>query len=512
LPKWEEITRLLIGTGYELRGKLAHAIDNEIARAEITKEPPDVAGSEQLSGEEQGAIEEQVVQRLRTVQGLMQELLGDSFSSRLRWISEREPWRLHTDADEGQRRHREEIEGLAREAIANPALMDTEWDWLRDSQGSFPEEWAEILGRLDTNRLFASKVNGLAETDSRAIGWTSLYEIADAEASGSPERIDSLVDQLRHTEAQGDRIFDLLYRTGYSPKRFEVLRELFSTGAIEPSRIERLTWSQWRIGLPPLQVTDLLKTLLQQGATISRLISFTEAYLHAHPAALDELREIGINLLRRGRQADRNEHNMHRYHWEQLAKRLVKENPYEVAQAVLDELARRRSSIQHGLVEVLQSAWKLTIDKVKLFREVIGPWLETETTEAWWVRAAIEHALPFELFDVDDLANWVSERPEVRAHRLAGILGAPSGRPSEVHAMLLEKFRDQDVGDSLYVAFISGSWSGPASARTRSKIEQTKAWLDDERPAIREWAKDVVNKLRATLEQDLKAEEEERFR
>jgi hypothetical protein len=511
LPKWAEIARLLIGTDYELRGRLAHAIDIEIARAEINKERPDVEDTDQPAGEEHRAVEEQMVQRLQAVQELMQELLGDSFSSRLRWISEREPWRLHTDTDEGQRRRRKEIEGLAREAIAIPALMDTEWEWLVHNQGAFPEEWAEILGRLDTDRSFVLKVNGLAETIPRAIGWASLYEIANAEASGSPERIDNLVDQLRHARAKGDRIFDLLLRTGYSPKRLEVLRELFSTGAIEASRIDRLTWSQWREALAPSQVIDLLRILLQQGATISSLISFTEAYLHTHPAALDDLRETGIDLLHRGRETDRNERTMHGYHWEQLAERLVKVNPYEIAQAVLDEIARRKSSVQHSLVKVLQTTWKLT-DKGKLFREVIGPWLEIETSEAWWVRRAIERALPLEQVGVEDLALWVSERPEVRAPRLAGIIGAPSGRPSDAHAMLLERFGDQDVGSKFYGAFVSGAWSGPASVRTRGKLEEAKAWLDDERPAIREWAKGVVKSLQATLEHDLKAEEEERFR
>jgi hypothetical protein len=515
LPKWTENARMLIDADYVLRARLAHAIDSEIARAELKRERLDVEGTDQLSAEERSAVEREVphevAQRLQEVEALMRELLGNSFSSRLRWIAEQEPWRLHTDMDEGQRRRHKEIEGMAQGAIANPTLMDTEWEWLLHNQGTFPEELAEILGRLDVHGVFASKMNGLAETDPRAIAWASLYEIASAEASGSPERIDSLVDQFRYAKGRGDRIFDLLLRTGYSPKRLEILQELFSTGAIEASRLDRLTWSRWRDALTPSQVIDLLKTLLQQGAKISSLISFIEGYLHTHPAALDDLRETGIDLLRRGEETDLNVRTMHGYHWEQLAKRLVKENPHEIAEAVLAEIGRRQSSIQGGLVEVLQTAWKLT-DKGKLFREVIAAWLEMETTEAWWVRRAIERALPLEEVGVEDLAHWVLERPEVRARRLAEIIGAPSGRPSDAHAMLLERFGDQDVGGKFYGGFISGAWSGPASARTRGKLEEAKAWLDDERPAIREWAKNVVKGLETTLEHDLKAEEEERFR
>lgn len=471
-------------------------------------------GTDQLSMEERSVVEQgvahEVTQRLQEVQALMQELLGNSFSSRFRWIAEQKRWRLHTDIEEGQRRRYKQIEGLVQEAIAKPTLMDTEWEWLFHQQETFPEEFAEVLGRLDENRLFASKMNGLAETNLGAIGWASRYEIANAEVNGSPERVDSLTDQLRAVPDQGARVFDLLLRTGYSPKRLEILKELFSTGAIEASRFDQLTWSRWRDALTPSQVIDLLKTLQQQGAKISSLISFLETYLHTQPAALEDLREIAIDLLWQGEETDRNVRTMHGYHWEELAKRLVEANPYEIAKAVLAEIGRRQSSTQPGPVELLQTAWRLT-EKGKLFREAVAPWLEMETTEAWWVRRAIRQALPLDQVGVEALAHWVSKRPEVRASRLAEIIGAPLGQPSDAHAMLLERFGDE-VDGVFYGAFISGTWWGPASIRTRGKLEEAKTWLDDERPAIREWAKNVVRDLEATLERDIKSEEEERFR
>ena len=512
LPKWAELARLLINTEYALRSRIAHAIDDEIARAEINKKDSDVGNIDQPAEKEKNIIEDQVAQRFYSVRGIMQELLGNSFSSRLRWAGEREAWRLHTDTDEANRRRRNEIEELAREGIANPSLMDTEWEWLIQNQGTFPEELAEILGGLDLKRLFASKMNALAEAHPRAIAWVSAYEIANAEASGAPDRIDSLVDQLLHDRARGNRVFDLLLRTEYTLKRFEIMRELFSTGAIATSEINRLIWSQWAKALTSSQVNDLVNTLLQQEISINSLISFLETYLHSHPTSINDLREAGLHLLSEVEKIDRNDPTMPNYRWDQLASRLVKESPDAVAKAILNEIARRQSSFQDGLVKVLRTAWELASDKGKFFRDVIAPWLEVETTEAWWVRRAIEQALPLDQVGVKDLTLWVSKRPEVRARRLAGIIGAPSGRPSDAHEMLLEQYRDHGVDSTLYGAFISGSWSGQASARTRGKLEEAKAWLDDERQVIREWAKDLVKSLQITLEHDLKAEEEERFR
>jgi len=509
LTKWVETVLLLTDKDYAIRSRVAHAIDKEITRRQLQEEVAVSESTQQHHELSQDNEDDEVGKRFRQIMELLPGLLGNSFSSRLRWLGEREPWHSH-QADEAERRRHSDIETLAQEAISDPFLMNDQWEWLLHNEGTFPEELVRCLGRLDFERKFASRIDELAEAQQRAVSWASIYEIARAEGNGHSEQIDDLVDQLRHKKGQGHRAFDLLLKVEYSHRRLAVIRELFVTGEVEASKIDSITWSTWRKALTPAQARDLVSALLKKEAPINSLISFLDAYLHDQPAAAGDLRDTALDLLRARNEPHGPSTTIHESRWERLAMRFVQQNPYEVGQACLNELAKRQTSIPRGLTEVLQKAWQ-SVDKTKFFLEVLEPWLDMDTIEASWVCHAIER-LPLGEVGVSDLFRWVSKHPEVRARRLAKILRAPSGRPSDVHAMLLTQFEDQHVGNVFYGAFISGSWSGPSSVRTRKKIEEAKAWLEDEREVIREWATTVIHNLERQLEANLSEEAEERFR
>ena len=503
LTKWVDLARLLRGAEYDLKHKVIHALDMDILRENMRQkeQQPQAKGFE----DERAKVFQQLNQ-------VLAELLGDSFSSRLRSTGERDPWTLGEDWEKASQDRKEQLERLAHEAVATPSLMNDEWAWLQARSGTFPEEWAVVLGRVDTNRVFASDIERLAASEKRAIGWVSLYEVANAEALRDPTRIDARVEELQRNGSPASQIFDLVMRAGYTPGRLEVIRQLFTTKAIPGSYIQQLNWSTWQDALTPQQTNELISLVAADASATDSAISYIENYLRKHTDCLQYLKNTALDLLCREQREPRQKtpQGMEKYHWDDLAKRLVKEAPYVMAKGVLNELAARRSSIEHKLVGVLREAWE-DGDKVKIFREAIAPWLDDETSAGWWVRQAIEN-FPIEQVGLEELARWVSEQPERRSHILAAVAGAPSGRPSDLQAMLLERFGDYNVGSAFYGSFISGAWSGPTSTRTRGKIEQAKSWVEDDRPVIREWAQSVLMSLEATLERDLKAEEEERFR
>jgi hypothetical protein len=105
--------------------------------------------------------------------------------------------------------------------------------------------------------------------------------------------------------------------------------------------------------------------------------------------------------------------------------------------------------------------------------------------------------------------EWVSADPQNRARHLAEVLGSPVGRPSDLHATLLEKFDAEGVGGAYAARFMSGTFVGSASDWTRGKLEQAKQWLADERPVIVEWAKRLVRNLEKDLQRELDREAEE---
>jgi hypothetical protein len=59
---------------------------------------------------------------------------------------------------------------------------------------------------------------------------------------------------------------------------------------------------------------------------------------------------------------------------------------------------------------------------------------------------------------------------------------------------------------------MSGMFMGSFAEWTRSRLESARHWLEDKRPAIREWARGLVTSLEEQLKSSERREEEERFR
>jgi len=178
---------------------------------------------------------------------------------------------------------------------------------------------------------------------------------------------------------------------------------------------------------------------------------------------------------------------------------------------LLQDIAAREYAHDLMLDEILKRAWAAAPDKRRFFTEVLAPWLDAGTSGGWCVRQALEH-FPVEEVGVDFLVDWVAAKPDPRAHNLADVLGPPLGRPSDLHAALLERFTEYGVGDVFFGGFISGTWTGSASGWSKGRLAEAKKWLEDERPVIREWAKRAVANLEQIVEHDLVRDAEEQIR
>lgn len=88
------------------------------------------------------------------------------------------------------------------------------------------------------------------------------------------------------------------------------------------------------------------------------------------------------------------------------------------------------------------------------------------------------------------ISEWIGESSD-RAKVAAEIASAGSDAPTPLARLLLDKFADVDeVGSSLAGEFLSGGWTGPASARYSAQIAQLDQWCQSEsEPAnVKRWA------------------------
>ncbi len=497
---WIAAARTVVGGDFDERAKVLEALELEFDRDRLRGVPKDRSEADKAAGAE----------RIAKLRDIHRELLGGDFSSRFRRAVTRAAWSgLRRPLENEQERIREVLESIAADILRDPGLLDDQRDWLLQRQGRQAEYFFELLGRADRERRLAATLAGLAQRHTRAMGWLSLYELGYADATKDPAHIDRLAGTLRGDPGKAAQLFDLLLRAGPSPERVAIVTELLEAGTIPRQSIASFGYGKWRTALSPDEARALGAAAAVDPEAVGAVITFLAHYLYeARPQVHEILRDLVLRVLTQPRRTD--ERRQFDDEWDRLAKEYVGDAPLQVGAAVLQDVAAREFAHDREIGEVLRQAWAAT-DKRRFFTEVLAPWLDAETTGAWWVRQVLEH-FPVDEVGVDFLVEWVAAKPDPRARALADILSQPLGRPSDLQAALLERFDEHGVGDAFFGGLISGTWTGSASGWSQGRLAEAKKWLEDERPAVRKWAERAVASLEQMVEHDLVRDAEERVR
>ncbi|HKO20623.1 MAG TPA: hypothetical protein VJU82_17235, partial [Acidobacteriaceae bacterium] len=504
---WAEVAASLAGASYELRGPIIGRIEEacDLWEYRLTNSH---GNREELAQEAEEGIRA-ILARLGGVKTVLQ---GADFQSRFRTVLSRSPHRMGTgeDLDTNERRIRDEMRPLAREAIGKPSLLDDEWGFLMAEKAWWqPERWCEVLGEEDAGAVFRPTIEQLSTTTVRAVTWLSLYEIGRRRAGHADVQIDRRVEQLieRQMAAQA---FDLLLRTGYDASRVIVMKRIFGERLVPPADVNRLGYSDWALHLEPLDALELAQEALSAAQCAEDVVPFVESYLHSHGEAVAQFRGTALRILTSApKPLEERSNGRSYYEWETLAKRYAPEAPDVIGAAALDRVVAQSGLPDSGLIEVIQRAWEAS-EKQSFFEAVVAPRMLGETVGAWRVRNAAEQ-LPITEVGVDVLVRWVDEDPERRARLLAHIAGAPHPPMSELHATLLQRYSRFGVGGIFQGNFESGSWSGPMSGWLKSKIAAAEQLSQDERQVVRQWAEDLMAGLREQLASAEAREAEERI-
>jgi hypothetical protein len=508
LEAWVQAGTRLMGDTFDVRKQLLTTLEWRLEREamEALQEQPPTDVPQNAIDETRQAIAE----RVATIRDLFLRLKGTDFSSRFRWVLAADPWKpsLRPGMPEQLERERS-IDQLVAEVLADPGLMEDEWDWLLSISSSNPETWIERLAALDLERVMWPRLLELSKLHERAIGWVSLYHLARQSLDGNPELLDGSIEEVAEAGAGPLQLFDLLVRGGYSPPRLKRLVGMFRDGSIQGHLIRRLAFSSWREALPPLEARTLVESVLASENGQDAAISFLSFYLHFAPDGAEPLRRTALDVLRltaghKGAGAGALDE------WAEVAKAAMTADPGKTTEVVLHRLETMEGFYTEELVAVLRDAWR-SGDRPRLFEDHFATRIERQDPSGWKLRMHLE-GFPFHEVGDDYLIAWVARSPKTRAYVLAQVIGSPKGRPSELHARLLEQFQECHVGDAFLSDLLSGSWWGPASNRTRDLMREAREWLEDERPVIREWAQGVIHTLEEMLKSDEMRDAEERFR
>jgi hypothetical protein len=193
-----------------------------------------------------------------------------------------------------------------------------------------------------------------------------------------------------------------------------------------------------------------------------------------------------------------------RWGWANLAEHVVREQPHEIANLILD-------LIDGGVIlmaadpEAALLRTAASVDPTGIW-ELVGSRLEGGVWRVvLMLRGWFTEAVPIEV-----ISDWISDS-ESRARLAASIATAGTVLPTPIALHLLTTFPDdKEIASSLAGEFISGGYSGSRSAGLAKQIGQLEAWTNDpDLPSpVREWARKLILDLRTEREHILRFEAE----
>jgi hypothetical protein len=388
-------------------------------------------------------------------------------------------------------------------------MVENEWPWLIEQQSPVPERWVERLGMVDEHGVFEEDLLRLAREHDRAWNWLAQYDLARAARLGGDSFLDRRIEEWKSFGAPEMQRLRLIVRAGHTPRRLQLVLDALASGSIPGEAIGEIVFSPWLDAIGTAALLQIAEAAAADSLATQNVIMCLTQFLSRKPEARMALRDIAVRMLERPR-PEKETGSFAEYEWVELAKVYAPEAPQVIATAALRNLAEVRGLGEEPFIEVVRLAWEAA-DKQQMFSTVLAPWIEAEAVEGWIVRKALKR-VQIGAIGIDELVKWAAYAPARRARRLAEVIGAPVGRPSDLHAVLLERFGEHGVGSEFFGDYISGTWWGSEAARTRGLLDQAKEWQRDARPAVQEWARRVVTDLEEMLRRAEGREEEERFR
>jgi hypothetical protein len=264
----------------------------------------------------------------------------------------------------------------------------------------------------------------------------------------------------------------------------------------------------WQRNLSEAEVRDLMsdwRERVDAQADYNAVIDWMMLWLHSSDAIPVALRPVTYELLlmRERFPAMRQQ----RWDWSEVALRLLDEHGVELARLILDLAGTDHLiALQHEHEsQVLLEAAKA--QPVEVWREIAsrldsGGWRLQMAIRGWLL-----HAIP-----IDVIRDWIGNDLE-RARVVASVAPVGAAEPTPHARFLLDRFGDDDrIRSSLWGDFISGTWTGPESARLETQIAQLKDWrAPDASEGMRRWLTDMIQSLEARREQVLEEEAERGF-
>ena len=514
LTRLEPLVDMVVGTIREL------ASDPSVDRIEL------IARTVEILHYDSKRMEANV--RLKWEQ-LAEDLSGDDFSSKLeRYVA----MDLLVDRFDGDGQQLDQaqphVEELVSQAVAEPSLLDAEFNWLVTKRVIAGHRFGYELCRRDPGYTFLRPIlNAQLATGSDAdLSFIGGY--LEALAESDPYKWESLLDEFAQSADQAGWVVELTWRSGRLTERASRrILELTRTDVTSPEALRLFRYGALIRSLSIEDFSDWVDVLLEVDdlASVSAALDLLVMY-----GGYNEYREPAERIVCNPAWFRPNTGSHHPSHdsfwWAHVAKALCEHYPdvaLEIAQLMLEhsgETGTIVGSLDEEIGQVLDAAvrqkpWELW----QVASSMLGPPIDGRAyLIGQWLRGSetfgpggsrILQEIPQHM-----IWSWARESPESRPLRLAEfvpkVMSGPQDDPCLARELLLRYGHDPRVRSALRANFSTEGWTGYESQYLSDKL----SWLLDLRNqetnvSVLMWINEYIAEIEQRRDYARQAEERE---
>jgi len=406
-------------------------------------------------------------------------------------------------------RTEESLRPLAEELITTPDVLWSEWSWLTGGDAAGAWDLGGALENADSRHELLSQFIAAAGTgpDLRMIAG-----YVRSRAKTMPEGwLDDWLDEIENSsESMPLLVFDLTWRLTATSRGARRLTRMARANLLTPNFVANLAFGPWVLDPEMSALRELIEALIVTPGNRIHLLHMVDNRVQKHPQDIQGVEDLALKLV-----CDPDlllGDSMEEYHWNKLARALLPSHARAIARTIFAAQARPNGAsffLEHSSASATLDAC-VDADAEAVWEE-LAPHLTDDHQNAQFVIGFPHHILG--AVPRQPVLDWITVDPAKRAALVAAIT-ATNFADTSLAAAILDRWGGiNDVKQRFFSAFVTGGWSGEASAHW----EQLAVYLEGigkqtKLNGVRRWALDSVRVLRRMAEDDHRREAEERVR
>ena len=409
----------------------------------------------------------------------------------------------------GRERTEENLRPLAEELVANPDALWSEWPWLTGGQAVGAWDLGAALEKADTEHDLLSRFLTTEGTgsDVRVIAGY----LGSRARTMPPGWIDDWLDQLECSARPNPLIlFDLTWRLTDTSRGAERITRMVCANLLPQDAVAHLAFGPWVLGpgLPALR--ELFASLMVTPANHIHLLHMLDNRIEDNPQDLAAIEDLALELVREPGVLVSD--SMSQYHWDKLARALLPQHARPIARAIFAAQAKPNDVgffLEHSEASSTLDAC-IDADPQGIWEE-LAPFLVDDYQAERFSIGFPHHVMG--TMPRQPVLDWIAADAAQRAPRIANIT-AKDFADTSLAAAILDRWGTLDnVKEQFFSSFISGGWSGDASAHWEQLATEVDGIAKQTKLiGVRRWALTSARELRRMAENDRKREAEERIR